>query len=153
MKTKLYILFVSFLVVSSCSETNHSKKGFNLDSKKMSILKISYPIKSNPFTIGMDTESPIYSDTIIVLRNELSKHYKLLNVQKIKYLDSVSFCKLVRESFEKEKIYMKPFLLIERKEDNIKIFAVTWSISYYDFKTDSDKPHCIELYRELLQEY
>jgi len=74
-------------------------------------------------------------------------------VQKIKYLDSVSLCELVRKSFEKEKIYMKPFLLIERKEDVVNIFAVTWAISYYDFKTDSDKPHCVELYRELLQEY
>ena len=155
MKTKYNILLISFFILLGCSEITHSNKIINIDVKRLTVLKASYPLMFyNDNSVGSDVSKPIYSDTIIILKNKLSEQYKFNNLNKIKYLDSISLCKLVLKNDlyhfgqNKEKfILLQPFLSLKKKGDTIKIFAVTWGASYYE------QQHCVELERILIQNY
>jgi len=150
MRIKHNILLISFLILLGCSETSHSNRIINLVTKKITLLKTSYHYKIFKDGVGPDTTKPIYSDTIIILNNELSREYKFNNIHKIKYLDSASLCKMIN-LYDEKRIVFKPFLFLERKSDTIKIFAITWVTKFYDF--ENHNAPCVELERELIQSY
>ena len=134
------ILFV-VLLFYAC---NYNKQNLYLTDESKKILKTSFEFKHYEDGIGADKNKPIYSDSILILKNKYSGQYNFVNISKKKIIDSVKLCKSVFENDDKF-ILMQPFLLIEKHNDSLKKYAVTWGAQYHKGK------RCIELWRKEIE--
>ena len=142
MKRIQFITILAVVLLTYACSYNTQNIYLNDQSKK--ILKTSFEFKHYEDGIGSDENKPIYSDTILILENKYSGQCNFVNISKKKIIDSIKLCKSVFENDNKF-ILMQPFLLIEKHNDSLKKYAVTWGVQYHRGK------RCIELWRKEIE--
>lgn len=159
-KMMRHIIVIAIIVITISCQSKYNKNSNESISKKLdsvlfkndSLLKEltnSYEFKYYADGIGQDLEKPIFNDSLIFLKNEITKKidFKLINKGKSILLDSISICTLSRK-FDSMKQVMRRFIVLERTSNSdeinlIRIKAKSWVPQFIDGETK-----CIEAFSE-----
>lgn len=133
-----HIIVIAIIVLSISCQSKYNKNSNESISKNLnsvlfendSLLKEltnSYEFKYYTNGIGQDLEKPIFNDSLIFLKNEITKKidFKFINSGKSILLDSISIC-ILSKKFDSMKQVMRRFIVLEwaSNSDKIKLIRV-----------------------------